>query len=272
MTDRPPVFILSRDRLGCLRRLVDLLRERWDISPIVIDNASTYPPLVDYLASADVAHVRLPTNYGHRAIWDLGVLDAFGIDTPYVVTDPDVLPADDCPADLFEHLGELLAEYPNVAKVGLSLRIDDLPDHYPHKQTVIDWETPFWQNELRPGVFDAPVDTTFALYRPSAREYCLEPALRTDVPYVAHHLSWYLDEASMAADERYYRAHADTEVTNWVKRELPDWLATGSGHPLGHEAVKPRSNDVASGGVSAREATPSVDDAGSALSSEVSAS
>lgn len=232
MSSNPPVIILSRDRLGCLMRLVDTLRNRWDIDPIIVDSASTYPPLLDYLNRRDVTAIRLPHNAGHRAIWDLGLLDALAIDTPYVVTDPDVIPSDDCPDDVFDHLGSMLDEFPDRIKAGLGLRIDDLPDHYKHKQTVIDWEKPFWDRSLRPGVIDAPVDTTFALYRADVRHYAIEPAVRTDHPYVARHLSWYDDEEHLPADERYYRAHADPEVTNWVKSELPDWLATGSGHPL----------------------------------------
>lgn len=227
----PPVFVLTRDRVECLRALVGWFDER-NCRVIVVDSASTNPELCDYLDSLRHTVIRLPFNAGHRAIWDLGILDSLGIEGRYVVTDPDVVPDPDCPDDVFEHLGELLDRFPDRIKAGLSLRIDDLPDRYAHRQAVIDWETPFWDRHVVPGAIDAPVDTTFALYQAHVRHYAIEPAIRTDAPYLARHLTWYVDSADLPADERYYRAHAEPSVANWAMDTLPEWLETGQGHPL----------------------------------------
>jgi len=62
-------------------------------------------------------------------------------------------------------------------------------------------------------VFDAPLDTTFALYRPSPT-FAL-PALRTGPPYVASHLPWYQNLEDLPDDEQYYMAHADTSGKAW---------------------------------------------------------
>lgn len=233
----PPVLVLSRDRLNTLRQVVDTLAQRWDPRIVIVDADSSYPPLLDYLAGSDHEIVRLGCNPGHAAIWDLGVVDALGIDGRYVVTDPDVVPDAECPDDLFDHLAALLDRYDDVAKVGLGLRTDDLPPEYGHRDAVIAWEAPFRTRPREAGVYDAPVDTTFALYRAECRNHLIEPALRTDTPYVARHLTWYLDTADLPADERYYRRHAAPAIANWVHDELPEWLEDGSGHPFGTDAV-----------------------------------
>ena len=97
-----------------------------------------------------------------------------------------------------------------------ALRINDLPDTYKHKTAVLNWEKQFWTREIEPGVYDAPLDTTFALYRPSA-SFTLR-ALRTGPPYVASHLPWYQDLDALPEDEQYYMEHASISGT-W-HREL----------------------------------------------------
>ena len=83
---------------------------------------------------------------------------------------------------------------------------------------VLNWEKQFWNREIEPGVFKAPIDTTFALYRPSF-EFS-KSALRTGQPYVARHLPWYLNLAALPEDEQYYLSHADPRLGNW-RFELP---------------------------------------------------
>ena len=45
----PPIVICSRDRVWCLRRLVDWLERAGHERIVIVDNASTYEPLLDYL-------------------------------------------------------------------------------------------------------------------------------------------------------------------------------------------------------------------------------
>ena len=96
-----PIFVNSFNRLACLRRLLEWLCAAGHRRIFVIDNASTYPPLLDYLDEVERHHIatvmRLPENVGHLAIWACGLLDRLGITSEYVYTDPDVVPADFCP-------------------------------------------------------------------------------------------------------------------------------------------------------------------------------
>lgn len=219
----PPVVVIVRDRLSCLERLVDWLEDHGVDEIHLVDNDSTYPPLVAYLETSPHRVWRVGGNLGHRAPWIIGIVAELSARGPFVVTDPDVLPAPSCPDDVFEHLARLLDRYPGVDKVGLGLRIDDLPAEFVHRDSVVTWEERFWHDEAEPGVYRAPVDTTFALYRATA-SHDFTNALRTGPPYVAHHLPWYADSSSPTDEDRYYRARLDPSISTWDQVELSPFV------------------------------------------------
>ncbi len=227
MGDQYPIFITVRDRLGPLELLLDWLHSVGQHEIWLVDNASTYPPMVEFLDQsdrrADYNVVRTCRNLGHRAPWLSGSVQRQAHQRHYVVTDPDVVPVDECPPDALDHFRMLLDKYPEIDKVGFGLRTDDLPEHYPLRHDVIDWERPFWQDEVEPRVFRAGIDTTFALYRPLDRRDEMPRSLRTGPPYVARHLPWYTNPASLSEEDRYYRVHADRTISNWDNDLLPWW-------------------------------------------------
>ena len=112
-----PIFINSRDRLHPLRQLVDWFLRAGYRRIYVLDNDSTYPPLLEYYRQLDehepsVRVLRLRRNIGHTALWDSGVLEIMQIDTPYVYTDSDVVPTEECPSDILADLLGILRKYP----------------------------------------------------------------------------------------------------------------------------------------------------------------
>lgn len=199
-----PVVVICRDRLAPLRELLDWLNRAGYSRVLLVDNASTYRPLVDFLATTSVEVVRLERNVGHLAPWSCEVRAKLDAARPFVVTDCDVVPDEECPSDVVEHLGGLLIRYGNVDKVGLGLRIDDLPECYARREQVIARESEFWRTEIAPGVFEAEVDTTFALYRSPAEAHGSARSIRTGPPYIARHLPWYADSGDPSDEQRYY--------------------------------------------------------------------
>lgn len=221
MAEQYPTFIIVRDRIEPLRQLLDWLdragqREIW-----LIDNDSTYPPLVEFLAATQHRVLRFGRNWGHRAPWLTGTIQRNARDRYFVVTDPDVVPDSQCPLDALDHFRAILDRRPELHKVGFGLRIDDLPDSYALASDVVAWERVFWEQQIEPGLFAAPIDTTFALYRPSRRHS--ETAARTGAPYLARHLPWYVDSSRLSDEDHYYREHADPLVTNWDRDQPPLW-------------------------------------------------
>jgi hypothetical protein len=207
-----PVFINCRDRVTPLAELLDYL-ERAGCEPIyLLDNDSTYPPLLEYYEETPHTVIRLGENRGHRWFWESGLLDELGVRGRYVFSDPDTVPIEECPLDAVEYFWEVLDRYPGYKKAGFGLRIDDLPDHYGLKQDVIVWESRFWNRVVAPRLYDARIDTTFALYR--GPEHAPTAAIRTGYPYLVRHTTWYLDTDNVPEEHRYYIDRAEG-VASW---------------------------------------------------------
>ncbi|MBQ7516458.1 MAG: tetratricopeptide repeat protein [Schwartzia sp.] len=210
-----PVFINSYNRLGALQQLVTWLTTAGYRKIFILDNDSTYPPLLGYYRQLDeekgaVQVLRLRKNLGHKSLWQSGLLEIMKINTPYVYTDPDIVPADDCPPDVLAHLLAILRKYPFLKKAGLGLKTDDIT--YPGAAATRQAEARFYLHEMEDGVYFGALDTTFALYR-NVRHYNLYVAARTTGPFLARHLPWYYDYENLPEDERYYMDRANESAT-----------------------------------------------------------
>lgn len=130
-----PVYITSFNNVTDLRTLVDYVLRLPSAMPIVIDNASTYPPLLEWLQRTSVPVVRLKENIGHRSPWLADIVkygDAhrrYFDSRYYVVTDFD-LDMSKCPLDVISVLIEgfekyqreySLVNYPDPKGSGLGL-------------------------------------------------------------------------------------------------------------------------------------------------------
>lgn len=209
-----PILINSFNRLSYLRELVESLRSRGYENLYVIDNASTYEPLLRYYDEAHLRVFRLDANVGYLAMWTTPVCDLF-IHDYYVYTDCDVVPAPECPPDFIARFQGALVRYPDIAKIGFGLKTDDLPDGYAMKESVVEHERQFLAHPAEPGLYRAPIDTTFALYRPGAAGGSWLTALRTGEPYLARHLPWYADSADPTDEEIIYQETTRTS-THWT--------------------------------------------------------
>jgi hypothetical protein len=221
-----PIFINARDLFVPLRQLVMWLLEASYSRIYVIDNDSSFPALLEFYDTMrkDIRVIRLGVNVGHTAIWDIKILDQLGITGPYVWTDPDIVPIKECPTNVLEFFWAVLQAYPHKTKVGFGLRIDDLPDHYRFKREVIVWESQYWEKKISPKLYDAPIDTTFALYRAGSGYKPINAAFRTGFPYLAHHAPWYENSARASDDFVYYSENAKPGINNWSGDKLPNYL------------------------------------------------
>lgn len=206
--DQPmPAFIINRNLVTWPRTMVKDL-ERMGCRPIILDNDSTYAPLLDWYASNPCEVVMLGDNVGHHCPWTTGVFQHYTEpDSYYVVTDPD-LDLSSCPDDTVGHLVNLYDRYPDITKAGISLEVLDLPEESPVYQNVLGWETPFWQQKRDWQCYDAPIDTTFAVYS-TKRGFPLHHgqfnrAVRADRPFTARHLPFYLTSKNFTHEDWYY--------------------------------------------------------------------
>lgn len=204
-----PIYIISFNRVNELRRCLERYLADGYENIHIVDNASTNSELLSYLKTVPCHVHYMKRNWGHHVLWDSGEFDDVILTQPYVLTDPDILPAPGCPDDYVERFYEELLRHPEKTKVGFSLRLDDIPDAYPYKYDVIHYELFYWEKHLHEPDgslwYDAPVDTTFAVYRPGKipNDHFID-GIRSAAPYVAQHLGWYMDFASKDAGVQEY--------------------------------------------------------------------
>lgn len=200
-----PIIINNRNRYTFLKMMVDQLQSFGYRNLYILDNDSAYPPLLAYYKTVSAQVIFLKENIGYKALWESTAFEQFK-NNYYVYSDPDILLQPDCPRDFVYHLYSHLVKYPAKEKAGVALKIDDLPGYYSHKQEAIKNEKPFWEKQLEKDVYDAPVDTTLALYRPLAfgnAEEC--EAIRVGGQLAAQHLTWYQDSANLSEEELFYK-------------------------------------------------------------------
>jgi hypothetical protein len=180
-------------------------------SVIIVDNNSTFPPLIKYFASLPSGVVL------HRMFDNLGPYSAFlpevfdSLPEYFALTDADLLWNSRLPHDAFFKLASA-TKFFGVPKVGFSLEIPPADDVV--SQKIAPWEMRFWVTNLEPPPFisepaySANIDTTFALYnKPLVMSLCtstfhmqfmgkkicnnMDPAVRIGGLYTARHLPWY---------------------------------------------------------------------------------
>jgi len=219
-----PIFINSKDRYSYLKKLVTRLEELETTNITIVDTGSTYPPMLEYYETLKYPIKRLGNvqTDAHHALWNCGLMP----DGWFVYTDCDVVPMEECPKDYLDFFYASLMKYPQKVKIGFGLHIEDIPDHYKHKHVlpgedvglhpgVLEWEAHFWQNPIDNLLYDADIDTTFALYRPGTIGRTGQPAIRTGHPYAARHLTWYTNSSNLTEEEIYYKAHVVPGVSSW---------------------------------------------------------
>jgi hypothetical protein len=175
----------------------------------IIDNKSTYPPLVDYLKSIEnkVNVLYMPENYGHRVYMRDEIVKLGG--EKYIITDPDLLLNPNLPQNFIDILSDLSDKYQS-GKIGFALDITNNINlnikATDNKQTVVDWESQFWINKINDPIYElyyADIDTTFVLinkkYYKSVNEY---NAIRIAGNFTCIHRPWVINyEKDLLEDE-----------------------------------------------------------------------
>jgi hypothetical protein len=229
------VFINNRDLLTWPKRMTEFLLQTPGVEVIIIDNASTYPPLIAWYDTKPVEIVRLPNNRGQCAGWSTDEMYSVIKSEQCIYTDPD-LDLSGIPDDWLSVLQAGLANSPKVG-FGLSQRGSppDNPHHADMQRLEADPTSEYRMFDRRGaeqinGVyyFSRGIATTFALYAPNPTRYGstsaggFSRALRTDYPYVARHLPWHLTLTE----------HTDPNVFSYPYDEEIHYYFTNAAHNM----------------------------------------
>lgn len=220
-----PIVILNRDRLYPLIEQVTVLKSKGYTNIIVIDNQSTYLPLIEWYAKGEVEvfHNNLTENSCH-AFRDL-VLQGHPkftniISDWYVFNDSDIIPLDNVPEDFIEDLKNYAIHH-NKTKVGMSIKIDDLDMSYQLNQWVYSYESTYWTNAIIDNgieLYPHPIDTTFAIHAPNTLPTWSNDTLRVGIPYIVKHAPFYYNPENLPEDEKYYLTHMNRNSSNWSSK------------------------------------------------------
>lgn len=216
-------FITNRNLLTWPKKMVGQLLEIPNIEPIILDNDSSYEPLLEWYDTAPCKVIKLRRNFLHTALWNSGLFHQLVKEDYYIVSDPD-LDLEGIPKDVVEKLIEGVEKF-NQTKCGLALKIDDIPLEFPLRDQVLEWESPFWTSPLGDGFYNAPVDTTFSLHKTSKCRIHKVGGIRLGDKYTCRHMPWYLTKDNITEEYGYYLKHRAALAPDnpSVRKFFNDW-------------------------------------------------
>jgi hypothetical protein len=223
------VVINNRNRLTTTKNMVDKLLElNPDEQIIIIDNGSTYPPLLNWYKSIKNVDVRFFGNEGHLALWATKIDKELG--EYFVYTDSDIILPDDFPTEWKLIMFNLIRWYSGIYdKIALAIHIDDLPEHYRYKNQVIRNEARWWlekhDTEMLNYLYKADTDTTFAMMR-NFGDNCYKSLRIARPDMMCKHHGWYLDLDNLDEEEKYYLDHLENKTTQYSKQHKNPELFT----------------------------------------------
>jgi hypothetical protein len=221
------IFICNFNRFEPTKNLVNSLTSRGYNNIVILDNGSTYTPLLEWYKTLQPEQVYFcKNNYGPEALdcvrnYESEFQEKYNhivLNEYHVYTDSDVVPIDEVPDTFIDDMIELCKKY-QIPKLGLSLKIDDLPEHFILKDRVIKHESSFFEREYildeKCQLFKAPVDTTFAVNSPGLNCGYNDFAYRAAGDYFARHIPWYYDANNLPDDELYYLQNIQGSRPHW---------------------------------------------------------
>ena len=191
-----PIVVIGYNNLFFMRNFINQLK-RFDNKIIILDNKSTYEPLLKYYKEikselGTKLDVRLlETNYGSAVYIKL----KHTLPSVYVLSDCDLELNPKMPVNFSDILYKLSVTH-GAYKVGLALDIsekDKLLDckDYTNGKSLLEWESPFWKTPIYNDTYElykAPIDTTFSLINYSFPD---KLHIRVAGDFTAKHLPWY---------------------------------------------------------------------------------
>lgn len=206
------VFITVWDRFSWLIPLAKDFSAA-GLEVILIDNKSTYPPLLEWYKTCPYEVIWMDDNYGPWAFFTTDLYKKF-TDRYFMISDSDY-DISKVPKDFVKVLMTGLEESKErVWKSGLGFEINDLPENQ-YTGYIIQHESRFWKRSqlTQKGYYRCYIDLGIAIYDRSRRgddpikeskNGSWYDAVHAPAPYVTRHLDWYLTKENIRKEDIYY--------------------------------------------------------------------
>ena len=209
------IFLNNRNRFQSLISMCDCCSKYPESEIFIIDNGSTYPPLIKWYETCNYNLIKLNKNGSNRAPWNEKILDKYKSKFDYYVVSDCDLDLSEVPLDVLNILISGLEKH-KTWKAGLSLRIDDIPKNVINPECA-EYEKQYWKTSLDDNFYLAKIATTFALHSFRNSLVWNYSAIRSKPPYMARHIPWYFTKENLSKEEKYYLEYTEF-ITHWTKR------------------------------------------------------
>ncbi|MBS7531274.1 hypothetical protein IC619_012305 [Hazenella sp. IB182353] len=197
-----PVILIIFNNLTYLKNMLGQLRDlKVKSEDIWIwDNHSTYPPLLKFYKEISTEYnlVKNNKNYGPRFFVNPHVFNF--LPNYFAVSDPDLSFNKKMPRNFLQYLKKITNEL-SLFKAGLALDISPNPHFNKNlriksgSMTIRQRQKPYWSKPLakynNPKIYNAPIDTTFAVYNKKHFKKGFFNAVRVADHFTCKHLPWY---------------------------------------------------------------------------------
>ena len=219
-----PVVINSYNQPTYLKNIVNSFIENNFSNIFILDNMSDHPELLNYYkeisesrSHANIKILYYNKNYGPQWFHSARLHRIFG-DTPHIFTDPDL--AFDSFSPVFISTLLDIGERYKLPKIGCALQIpskqltkDNLSLF--RGQSVAEWESQFWVNQIEPGLYKAAIDTTTHIFIP---KFFTEAVYTNNIRvaldgFVAKHWPWFVDDIMSPDEYQFYKRGA--KYSSW---------------------------------------------------------
>lgn len=228
--DKIPIFVITCDRLEITRQSIRSYQQIKTPYEIVIhDNGSSFKDTVSYLKRLKDRGIKVYRRPKITTVNELNLVRE-SVKDYFLSHEPSNFVVTDCDIALHNVSGDILEFYTYVLHntkaqvVGPMLEIDDIPDYYPRKERVLQlhkkrfWNKPTkfldYKNK-RIKFINAPIDTTFGMYRKRTTFKRHQQGIRTHAPYTARHLDWYLHPNKITPDQEHYIKNRASAISHW---------------------------------------------------------
>ena len=208
-----PIYLTNMNRLTTTKKMVeDLFRLNGNAKINIIDNASTYPPLLQWYNEVkdDVNIIKQHVNLGPWTFFYSGHFSKCPDDF-YVYSDADLELNPNMPSNWQEILMDYHKRWKR--KASLVLKIDDIPEN-DMKKHIIHHQAVCWNPTEEENVWHGVTDMTFS-FDTKAAGYRYE-SVRIGGDFACRHVPWYIDPATISEEEKYYLDSIDNKYPDAV--------------------------------------------------------
>ncbi len=214
-----PFYVVAFNRIRGLREAEEFVRRSTiPLELIILDMGSTWKPFIEYRDSLDAQVFHFPYGMGPRDLWVSGELSRIG-EGGFFLADGDI-DYSEVPLDAAAKMISMSNRYPWFPKVGLALKISDLPLDYEGRR-IREWAMGDWAVKWDKETFLTGLDTTIAYYPRRETTFHYRPGLRIAGKYQANHYPWYEREETYDEEAKFYVSIASAKISSAQAALMP---------------------------------------------------